>query len=96
MAGDFYAQASEVIGRTPEEIRVLLGLQQTPTYIQRVTLPAGSVLREGKIGPQLRFSKSPISPGNTGSPGNVQYQAPVRQSTNRGELIPLPSGKPVR
>ena len=91
--GGFFVQASEIAGKTPEEIRVYLGLPDTPTYIQTVRIPAGTVLREGKVGPQLKF------PDPTVSPGAIQFQAipasPIARP-NFGNLVPIRSGIPVR
>jgi hypothetical protein len=90
--GRFFVQASEIAGKTPEEIRIYLGLEVTPAYIQRVTIPVGTVLREGKVGPQLRFAEPTVSPGA------IQFQAsgPRIADTNFGNLIAIRPGVPVR
>lgn len=91
--GRFFVQASEIAGKTPEEIRIYLGLEATPTYIQRVTIPVGTVLREGKVGPQLRFAEPTVSPGA------IQFQAAGTSRidvSNFGNLIPIRPGVPVR
>ena len=91
--GRFFVQAREIAGKTPEEIRIYLGLELTPAYIQRVTIPIGTVLREGKVGPQLRFLQPTVSPGA------IQFQASGSSriaETNFGNLVPIHPGVPVR
>jgi hypothetical protein len=90
-AGSFYVRASEIAGKTPEEIRVYLGLPDVPAYIQSVRIPIGTALREGKVGPQFRFDQPTVSPGA------IQFEAFGSRIgiSNFGPLRPISPGRPV-
>ncbi|MEG3085695.1 hemagglutinin repeat-containing protein [Sphingomonas sp. PB2P12] len=54
--GGFYARAEDVAGKTPEQIQTLLQLPEPPQFIQSVDVPAGTILKESKVGLQYKFA----------------------------------------
>lgn len=53
--GGFLTRASAVRGKSPEQIRQMLGLKQAPRFVTDVNVPQGTPIKMGRVGAQPRF-----------------------------------------
>jgi hypothetical protein len=80
--GAFLVRPGEIAGMTPEQVQVHLALPKVPTNILDVSVPAGTRMQTGFVGPQPSFGVT--------TRGGVQYQLLDQiPSQNFGPMRPL-------
>jgi len=65
--GGWFVRADEIAGMSPQQIQRHLALPAAPTHIQNITVPRGTTLQMGRVGPQPDWGVTTV--------GGVQYRS---------------------